>query len=684
MDEKKIIVPDFYVRLRLQPGRELDQFTARLWHVVELRDELSPLHWEQRCTALDNLYQRHGQISSAEHFAQVITTEELATDPSDEGIKLREIGHVSFLEMPKSSKNVALKQVKCEPRYYGYGTDRDVKDWIFWSAHSHIESLFKYALDECRRSGGMRVPEHWTPSTLMVPMQNELWSCVMRDGYMFYKGITAPIFYDLLEFARTLYSKEPKSWLIAGNGPSWNQSHAIEETALYTWDTAMTYYANKRYAEAIDTLRILSNVGCFHPRLERIAREFLKADNLSIRYNIAECLSAHADNTISEPSLSPTLLSDVVECACRETVRAIAEKLVSTIRCQGGKASFDALIEVARNAAIPYTRDAASRALAWVPRYPERLQKLSKLVRSRDDKRISMVAMKALKESKMHGLFSREGEFASIMEHSINDSLRGFFSSDGHDEKAFNELEYAFANKFIRLEIEGVPGNPGCKVTIMTCNEVPLNEESEHTLEFCGLLNRLPSVNIPQAQLSDDELEEERALRITFNSSANRFYGRQRRLFGQALMAVNPSNQKTIAGYIDKFLEMQKQEDTTSDFIFSLDPNQSCEGVVVALLLILEALPDFAKNIRNMLFKGPDTGTESRIKAIRALCPNLQTFWGYVNNFPKDGAEDMKRFIEIKDKPAQFNRQKLQGLSGTEHIVLWNKVDGYQAPKSHS
>lgn len=673
MNDKEIVVPDFYVRLRLEPGRELDQFPARLRQVVELSDELIHSQWEQRCTALDNLYQRYGQTSSAEHFAQVIAAEESASDPGDEGIKQREIGALVFSKIPKSA-DTTPKHVQAEPRYYGYGTDKDFKAWVLWSAHSHIDLLFEYALDECRRSVGIQVPEHWTPSTLMVDMHNGLWKCVMRDGYMFYEGIITPLFHDLVEFAGTLYAAQPMPWLIEGNGPSWNQSDAIESAAFHAWDIAMMYYANGCYAESIDTLRILHIVGCFHPRIELIAREFLKADNPSVRHMVAIMLLADASDSISEPTLSPALLSDVVECACTETLRAIAESLVHAIRLQGGKACFEALMEVARKAATSYTRDAASRALAWVPRDPDRPKRLSELVRSRD-RRTSNIAIQALKESKIHGLFSREGEFASAMERSIHNAALKFFSGRGRDEEAINELEYAFVHKFIRLEIEGVPGNPDCKVTIMTCNKIPLHVESEHTLEFCGLLNRLPSVNIPQAQLSDKELEEERALRLTFKSSATRFYGHPRRLIGKALMSVDASNQKTIATYIDKFLEMQSQGTVTSDLIVSLDPHQSCENVVEAFLLVLEALPDVAENIRNLMFKGPDTGIESRIDAIRVLCPNLQTFWGYVGDFPENGSEHMGRFLEIKDKPAQFNRQKLQGLSGTEHVILWNKVE---------
>ncbi len=674
MNDGFIEVPDFYPRLRLEPGRELEMFPARLRDVVELREELSAAPWPQHRRALDDLYRRHGSSPGQASFAQVIAAEEKATDSGDEGIRLHEIGEaISALERPASA-NYAPRAVEFDAAYYGYGTDSDYKNWMLWATHSRIDALFELALDECRRSGGMAIPHHWTPSTLSISASNELWKCKFRDGHAFYMGSVAPRFDDLVLFAGTLLVSEPSPWLLEGNGSGWDQIEANRVTAFHAWDAAMSYHANGHYAEAIDTLRVLQLVGCHHPRIELITREFLDSQNIGVRHAVAGMLLAHA-YTAGDPTLSPALMSDVAKSACVETERAIAENLIYTLRLQGGEPCFDALLEVARKAETPYARDAASRALAWVPRVPQRLGRLAELARSRD-RRTSRAAVNGLKEAKMHGLFSREGEFVSAMERSVHDALRRFLKSGGLDNDAEQALEYAFGNGFVRLEIEGVPGTSGCIVTVMTCDEVPLHVEQEYTLECSGLLNLLPSVDVPGADLSSEELERERALRQLLGASAVRLEGRQRALIGQALMTADQSDRKTIAAYVDKFLEQQVQGSGVPVLILSLDR----ESQLDALLLVLEALPDLAASIRHVLVKGPETGTRTRLDAFRAQCPNLASYWGYVHGFPEDGSAHMERFIEIIDEPGRFDRERLVGLDGVEDIVLWSAVGGYQPP----
>jgi hypothetical protein len=675
MDDRHVADPDFYARLRLEPGREAAMFPARLREVVELQLELSASHWSQRRRALDDLYRRHGQASDAARFSEVIAAEEAATDPGEEGIRLHQFGRVGFISEPGSRPD-APRIVKTEARYYGYGTESDFNDWLLWSSRGNVDSLFEYALDECRNSGGVQVPEHWTPSTLLVTAHNDLWHCDIRDGYAFYSGIVTQGFRDLVEFAGTLFAAEPAAWLIDANGPEWDQDQAIEQAAFHAWDLTLSHYANGRYAEAIDSLRILRLVGCYHPRVELIARELLGSESVSVRYAVARMLLADASASISDPTLSPGLMSDVVESACAETVPAIAHALVHALRLQGGDACFDALMPVARKAATAHARDAASRALAWVPRDPGRLRRLSELARSRD-RRTSRVAMKALAEAKVHGLFSREGEFASDMERAIRESALKFFSGGGRDEVAAAELEYAFANGFVRLEIDGVPGTPGCTATMMTCSDVPLHEEKEHTLEYCGLLNRLPSVSVPTANLSDAELEQESALRLAFSGSAVRFEGRERRKIARALMLVDASDRKTIAQYIDQFWNRRAQGAGVPNLVLSL----ADESQLGAFLAVLEALPDVADSVRHMLIKGPETGTRQRVEAIRARCPNLETFWGYVHGFPENGAAHIERFIKIKDDSSRFDREQLHGLGGARNIALWSATGGYRPPE---
>jgi hypothetical protein len=315
--------------------------------------------------------------------------------------------------------------------------------------------------------------------------------------------------------------------------------------------------------------------------------------------------------------------------------------------------------------------------LAWVPRYSERLQRLAECARSRD-KRSSRVAMKAMNEAKVHGLFSRGGEFASNIEREIHTAAMKFFSSGGSDEDAAGQMEFAFSQGFVRLEIEGGLGSLDCTAAIMTCDGVPLITEQAHTLEFCGLLNQLPSVSVPTANLSDEDLQWERALRLAFDGSSVRFQGPQRQKIAQAVLAVENAHRKTVANSVNEFWARQEEGSAVPNLILSLDkaPTQFLQ----AYLLLLEALPTIAGSVQNLFIKGSGTGGEQWVNAFRDQCPNLKTYWGYLAEFPEDGAEHMKRFVELKDVPDRFNRAQLRGLDGVEHIALWSERDGYQPP----
>lgn len=495
MPEDSIPVPDFYPRLNLVPGAELRMFTARLWDVVELRG----VDWDEVWAALDQFYRRHDCEPNPENFAAAIAAEEIATRDSDQ------FDGQSDEQLPK---------IYTFSAFYGSGSEKDGLDYAAWSSQSRIKPLFHALLAECRRSGSVQVPAHWTPSTTVSVIHNGLWSVEVRDRWACYKGLVTDQLADMMDFASTLFADAASPWLLEGNGGGWNQQEAGEEISLYTWDSVMTYAAQGKYSAAIDSLRVLSIAGLHHRRFQRAACELVEHAEPSLRNAMLEEILRHARGSFPGPALPSELMTRLTELGLKESILSILGKIIYILRLQGGRDAFDSLAAIAQSAEASYARDAATRALAWLPRYSQRDQRVAEMLRS-SNRRAAKAAQKISAEIKYHGLFSRDGEFASRLEHELFGALKHYLRSRGEDKQATQLLDDAFTTGFLQVEISGEIGSPACNVSVMTADHVPLHVENVYTREFCGLLDRLPSVDIPQGHLSDAELNRQSILRRT-------------------------------------------------------------------------------------------------------------------------------------------------------------------------
>lgn len=544
MPEDSIVVPDFYPRLNLIPGRELNMFTARLWDVVELREEVEQADWDDSWQALDQLYHRHNCEPHPENFSEVITAEELATkdqEPIDSGL------------------DDYLPTIRMYSSFYGFGSGKDGFDYSVWIFQEHIQPLFRFLLDECRRSGSVRVPAHWTPSTTSSTINNGMWLVEFRDQLACYKSLKTDRYFDMMDFASTLFTNETGPWLLEGNGPNWSQEEACEQASFYTWDTAMSYLAQEKYAEAIDCLRILSLVGSHHYRFLRAASELVGTPEPCVRDVILEEILRHARGAFPEPALPSELMTQLTQIGLHEKVFSIIEKIIYLLRLQGGQESFDALAQIAQSAEESFARDAATRALAWVPRYPQRDERLSKMIRSRH-RRTAKAAQKVIAEIKYHGLFSREGEFASDIEHELHNTMKQFFSSRGEDEEVAKQLDTTFKVGFLKVKVTGRLGYPDCRAAVITADGVPLHTEDVYTREYCGLLDQLPSVDIPEAHLSEDELKQEFILRRAIGNTALLLQGELRQKVGGILSILEIDDMISVGYVIKHYLESEKIE----------------------------------------------------------------------------------------------------------------------------
>ena len=126
---------------------------------------------------------------------------------------------------------------------------------------------------------------------------------------------------------------------------------------------------------------------------------------------------------------------------------------------------MDALLQTALVSPSRYGRDAATRALAWVPNLADRGAHLMRLERDPDPLR-AKVGSKALLEARNHTLFSREGEFASAFEHTLYDALKAFLQRG--DADASQLLARALSAGALRLAVDGDPSQLGATAALVT------------------------------------------------------------------------------------------------------------------------------------------------------------------------------------------------------------------------
>jgi hypothetical protein len=367
------------------------------------------------------------------------------------------------------------------------------------------------------------------------------------------------------------------------------------------------------------------------------------------------------------------LLDGCTKLALREQHRVILEPLVRALRLHGGEDGFDALLQVARSAESIFARDAATRALAWVPRYPQRAARLNELGRSRDRSTFRVVS-KALAEARNHGLFSREGEFASDEERALREALERYLRA--LDPDAERELDDAFRTGRLRLEVERPASVDGRrKVSLITPDDVPILTEEARVRELLGRLGRLSSLELSGDRMSDEELEAERILRRTFPEDEDlKFRDEDRLNLARAIRRAPRDMMPTVLQMANTFWA-QGESESPSRFLIT-DPLTDDQFDV--LVLLLRALPRYAHAVRFVFLKG-ETGTPERIAQTREVCPNLEHYWGYAGAYPENASAHMERWIELCNDPGRYERSGLDGLSGTEAVVLWSRDRGMMA-----
>lgn len=644
MDKNQILVPDFYPILGLQPGREMAMYTGTMWSVLELEHERQSSGWEDSEQRLKDFYASHDCANQAGSFVDAALAEEGKHESMS---SMTTLGRFTMISQPAGTEDEDpnLKRIG---NFYGYASDQDNREYARWSSDNHIKRLHLLALDECRRSGSVAVPPHWTPSTRYEMVGNNAWLALIRDDRTFYTSLETERFRAMCDFARSMLTHDRMPWVVEIHGPDWDPVSACEEVSLYTWDAAMTYHAEKRYPETIDTLSMLSFAGPGHLRLDRALIELIDSPEPAVRLRVAEIMST---------SMNAGLLECCTRRAIGEEHRVILESLVKALRLHGSEDGFNALYQVAREATSRYARDAATRALAWVPRYPERFERLRVLGRSRDRRTFNIVS-KSLAEAKNHGFFSREGEFASPWEKAVHEALKDYLSSQ--DPTAAEILNDAFRTGRLRIETDSIdPASPASKATLVTDEEIPLHTEESRTFEFLGYLNLLECVDIPGASLTPAELHAERVLHQEFSvSEYMKFRAEDRVRIAETLEHASIEfRQQAVRMLITLQAEAEKESPPRHFIADPINDNQ-----FETLVLILSALPNFSRNLCYVFLKGPNTGLSERIEAVSEACPGLQLYWGYLTEFPDNAAIHIQRWLDMCAEPDLYGRGRLADL----------------------
>jgi hypothetical protein len=650
-----VLLPDFYEILGILPGHEAEMFTATLWSVLELEHERVVPECGEFEKRLARFYASHACENHRDSFPEAAVAEEVKHTST---ATLETFGSMSFVHHPADAEE-GPAHLKSLVTFYGFASDQDGREFQRWSSDAHVQRLHLLALDECRRSGSLPVPPHWTPSTLSHMVGNHFWAATVRDSRAFYTSLETERFKALTEYAQSLLTDERVPWMVELHGPGWDPSKTKEEISLYAWDSVMTYQANGRYPEAVDALGILACAGPGHRRLERAVVELLESPEPAVRLRAVN---------IAAEFMTPGLLEGCTRRALVEEHRVILEHLVRALRVLGGAGGFDALMQVGREAVSNFARDSAARALAWVPRYPQRIERLRDFGKSRDRSAVR-VASKALAEAKNHGLFSREGEFASRPERALHDALQAYLQSQ--DSGAARILDDAFRFGWLRVETRNTHPR---QVTIVTDEEVPLHTEELRVREMLGWLSQLPSVDLRGDRLSPEELEAEAFLRRAFRHDDDlKFPSEDRVKLFRALSSASEDFRPAALHMANAFWE-QAQKESPSTRLGS-DPIDDAQFHTTVLLL--RAIPRFSVGVRHVFLKGLRTGDPERIERVRAECPNLETYWGYADRYPENASAHAALWTEMCNDVEHYDRLRLDRLPESQHVVLWSRARGW-------
>ena len=264
MDDREDPLPSFYHQLAIEPGQEVEAFYSRLVWAVDLTHDAWRDEHDERIAKLDALYSRHGLPSEPANFAAAIDLEERATAPAEPASETRTFENGGGLKLHAFSTDaldlVEPVALEVETNFYEFGSEEALVAHHQWSLQPHVKRLWALALAECARSGTVKLPSHWTPSTLYTTVNDGRVAATFRDGFGIFKIHLSPQLQCMQQYALLLFSDEPPPWILDRYGPQRGGNSAREQTALIAWDETVGLHARGNYPAAINALMVIDQL----------------------------------------------------------------------------------------------------------------------------------------------------------------------------------------------------------------------------------------------------------------------------------------------------------------------------------------------------------------------------------------------------------------------------------------
>jgi hypothetical protein len=304
----------------------------------------------------------------------------------------------SFLQWLAHAAPGFLEQMPAHPHYLVQSGESFVDE-----LQKAFEPVLIALLVDVRMTGCSVVPDVWATdnvaaswsSASVLDRDPRHWWIYSTGGLAFYQGQHHEVFDALRAFARDLFASGEPDVKIDG--------------AFHLWDVTGMLVNEGEWGGVVDALALAQELPFLHPRGKKMLQSYdlVTATSPGVRLAAARFLHTH-------PHVE--LIPAVVQALLTESHRTVAAPLVVALRVMGGEAGFDALLQVATEAASDTTRRFAARALAHVDRYPDRQKRITKLVLDRDPARRT-AGTTALSEAKLGSIHDEGGILATAAEH---------------------------------------------------------------------------------------------------------------------------------------------------------------------------------------------------------------------------------------------------------------------------
>lgn len=480
--------PAFQKVLAIEPGHEADAFPVRLRSLLTL-EAFWQVDWRPTFEDLDALYaerlpdQRPGDFRE---LASRMEEEEvdLPADPTlargEPSFKLgRET--VSFASSRETTEG-AGDGLRFITGFSGLADEERGRYYLGWLDHPTIRRLCAMLVLETRRQGATAVPPSWTDGNIANLIRSPIWSVYVTRGLSYYWCQENPLWEALRACARFLFSSP----------------QTLDRAAFELYDEILVQHSKGNVSGALDGIRLLHELPLDHLRVEQVIAELIQSENAAVRAGVAELLAC---------SPRGRFVSVTSRLAKEETAFLAVQSQIKALRLMGGRGGFDGLLEVATKSGYDYGAKLAARALAWVEHYPERSSRIRQLVLDRDRK-TSAAASAAFVEAKYQSIFSFGGVLASEDEARALELIRGYVRS-APGEPLPAELDEAFAARRLSIAVDAGDDDLPVRVRILTAGGTPLVDDQQRPRELAARIARLPSVELPGWEMSDEELEFE-------------------------------------------------------------------------------------------------------------------------------------------------------------------------------